>query len=225
MGLKEKPNIYLVRGIAVHEALAKFKTQCFFNISDPERSAMYLKALFQDAWAKQNSTIKKLNLDPKVITKFYDDSIDMLMRWSVRFITKASMESKKPKTEVKLFSRKHHVMGIIDAVYDFNGTAVLIDYKTSKHDEITNDIRVQMGIYALLYQDNAGKKPDVIGIDFLKTGARKLFKVSDRMVESAKKLCCEITIKTSSENIADYPCRCGGWCQKDFVLENENTPN
>lgn len=224
-GLKEKPSIYLVRGIAVHEALAKFFNQCFFNIYDSDRSQGYLKALFQDAWVKQNSTIKKLNIDPKVISNFYNDSIDMLMRWSLRFITRASLESKKPRTEVRYFSRKLNLMGIIDAVYEHNGAVILIDYKTSKHDEITEEIRVQMGIYSLLYQDNTGKKPDVIGIDFLKTGTRRFFKVSENMVEKAKRLCREITIKTSSENIADYPCRCGGWCEKDFVFDNENTPS
>jgi len=156
-------------------------------------------------------------MDPKVISKFYDDSIDMLMQWSLRFITK--QESEKPKTEVKLFSRKHKVMGIIDAVYERNGKTTLIDYKTSKHDEITKEIRVQMAIYALLYQENTGRKPDLIGIDFLKTGTRKFFKVSETMVESAKRLCREIRIRTSSNHIADYPCKCGGWCKKDFTFE------
>lgn len=224
-GMKEKPSIYLVRGIAVHEALARFFDQCYFNIHDNERSKGYLKALFQDAWMKQNATIEKLGLDPNVIQKYYDESVEMLRNWSLRLHKKSIKESEKPKTEIKLFSQKYNVMGVIDAVYEKDGKAILIDYKTSKSDKITRDIKVQMGIYAVLYREKSGKYPSMIGIDFLKTGTRKFFKVSDVLINYAKKLCREIAIRTSSKQVADYPCRCGGWCEKDFVFDNENTSN
>ncbi|MFC1488948.1 RecB family exonuclease [Thermodesulfobacteriota bacterium] len=221
--LKGKPSIYLVRGIAVHEALAKFYDQNISDVHDIERLKVTLQTLFHDAWSKQAYIINQLELSQAELAEFYNDSILMLMQWLNRYLNKASHTIVNPKTELKLFSKQHKLMGIIDAVYEHKGNIALIDYKTSKKDTVTDDIKIQMGIYALLYQENFGKKPAMVGVDFLKTGTKKFIRVNDSMIDSAKKICREIQIKTSSENIADYPCTCGGWCKKDFVYKNENT--
>ena len=127
------------------------------------------------------------------------------------------MAQTKPETEVRLFSQRYRVMGIIDAIYKQNGKASLTDYKTSKKDELTQDIKVQMAIYALLYKENYGMLPDTIAIDFLKHEKAIPFKVTDEFSNHAIKICKEIHEKTSSVNEEDYPCKCGGWCEKDFL--------
>jgi CRISPR/Cas system-associated exonuclease Cas4 (RecB family) len=108
-------------------------------------------------------------------------------------------------------------MGIIDAIYNRNGKASLTDYKTSKKDELTQDIKVQMAIYALLYKENYGMLPDTIAIDFLRHEKAIPFKVTDEFSDHAIKICKEIHEKTSSGNEEDYPCKCGGGCEKDFL--------
>ena len=50
-------------------------------------------------------------------------------------------------------------MGIIDALYQKPGQAMIIDYKTSQKQLITNDMNRQAALYALLYQDRYGVHP------------------------------------------------------------------
>ena len=72
-GLKEKPSIYLVRGIAVHEALAKFYDQNISNVSDIENLKITLTTLFHDAWSRQDERINKLELNQEELAEFYND--------------------------------------------------------------------------------------------------------------------------------------------------------
>ena len=58
--------------------------------------------------------------------------------------------------------------------------------------------------------------PDIVGIDFLKTKKLRLFNVNAKLVGFAKEMCRYIHRQTQSTNINDYPCRCGGKCEKDF---------
>jgi CRISPR/Cas system-associated exonuclease Cas4 (RecB family) len=123
----------------------------------------------------------------------------------------------KPETEVKLISETYGVMGVIDAIYNDNGKTYLTDYKTSKKDTLTQDLKVQMAIYALLYQDNFGILPDTIVIDFLKLQKPIPFPITEEFTQYAIKMCKDIHEKTASTNEEDYPCQCGGWCEKDFL--------
>jgi len=49
---------------------------------------------------------------------------------------------------------------------------VIIDYKTSKKNELNLDCLVQLAIYALLYREYFGRLPDKVGIHFLRYGER-----------------------------------------------------
>jgi len=146
----------------------------------------------------------------------------MLTCWENKY-TKAIIKKgiKNPKTEVRLFSKKHGVMGIIDAVYAINGKVYIVDYKTGKKDTITQDIKAQMAIYALLYQEKFAERPYVIAIDFLKPQTIRRFKVTDNLIDNAINLCRTIHVKTLSDNESEYPCTCGGWCDRDMLRENE----
>jgi CRISPR/Cas system-associated exonuclease Cas4 (RecB family) len=140
----------------------------------------------------------------------------MLQGWLKRNLEALQSGEPKPKSEVKLFSHTHKVMGIIDAIHSRNGKVSLTDYKTGKMDTLTQDVKVQMAIYALLYQENFGTLPDVVVLDFLKFQKVKPFPVTDDFVHYAVKLCKEVHEKTISVDEKDYPCKCGGWCAKDF---------
>jgi CRISPR/Cas system-associated exonuclease Cas4 (RecB family) len=216
-GLKEKPSIYLIRGKAVHDTIARFHHLEAQDQMNFERMKTDLLSLFNHYWLKQEDEIRMLGLADQTLDEYYRESAEMLIGWLKRYI-KATMNGQtKPETEVKLISETHRVMGVIDAIHNNNGEALLTDYKTSKKDTLTHDIKVQMAIYALIYKDNYGVLPNEIIIDFLKHQTPITFKVSEEFPQYAIKLCKEIHEKTSSQNEQDYPCTCGGWCEKDFL--------
>jgi CRISPR/Cas system-associated exonuclease Cas4 (RecB family) len=213
-GLKEKPSIYLIRGKAVHDTIVRFHKLNNPDLSDLGKMKTNIISTFSQVWKEQEGEIRKLGLPEGMLNEFYQESEEMLIGWLKSHIKAAREGQSKPETEVKLFSNIHRVMGIIDAIHRNNGKVSLTDYKTSKKDALTPDIKIQMAIYALLYQDNYGRLPDAVIIHFLKHEAEVPFKVDDKFTDYAIKLCKEIHEKTSSKNEQDYPCQCGGWCEK-----------
>ena len=186
-------------------------------IAATEMKKRTLLELFEKNWQKQNDEIQKLGLDDKTINEFYSESQEMLLGWLKRYLEKSHG---RPKTEIKLFSKTHKVMGIIDAVFTDNGRILLLDYKTSKKNEITQDIKVQLAVYALLYRENYRRMPDIVAIDFLKHQEERRFGVSEKLIQYAAQICSGIHKKTLSNDEKDYPCQCGGWCDKEFIMEN-----
>ena len=51
---------------------------------------------------------------------------------------------------------------------EIDGEVSLMDYKTSKREKMSPEYRLQLAIYALLYEEKYGKKPHSVGIDFLR---------------------------------------------------------
>jgi len=103
-------------------------------------------------------------------------------------------------------------MGVIDAIHNFDGKTVIIDYKTSKKNEIDTDCMVQLAIYALLYKEYFGRIPDKVGIDFLRHGER-VIRTSPELLALGEEKCKEIRNLTRSENVAEYPRKVSGLCK------------
>jgi CRISPR/Cas system-associated exonuclease Cas4 (RecB family) len=216
-GLKEKPSIHLIRGKAVHDSIARFHQTWRGKLDTFEEMKVELLSFFNHLWVGQKEDLWKLNLPEEAVNEYYHESAEMLIAWLKRHIKAISDGQAKPDTEVKLFSQIHRVMGIIDAIFKQNGKVSIIDYKTGKKDDLTQDIKIQMAVYALLYKENYGILPDTIAIDFLKHEKSILFKVTDEFTHYAIKVCKDIHEKTCSVDEKDYPCKCSGWCEKDFV--------
>lgn len=216
-GLKEKPSIHLIRGKAVHDSLARFHQTCREKLDTFEEMKTGLLSFLEDSWVGQEEELRKLDLPEEALDEYYRESKEMLIAWLKRNIKAVANGKTKPETEVRLSSQRYRVMGIIDIIHNKNGKAILTDYKTSKKEELTRDIKVQMAIYALLYRENYGTLPDSIVIDFLKHERAIPFKVTENFPDHAIKICKEVHAKTSSTNEEDYPCKCGGWCEKDFL--------
>jgi len=189
----------------------------FDRYADVEIMKKNLLDLFEKNWHKQKSQIQKLDLDEKTIREFYQESQMMLLGWLKRYIKEGCG---RPKTEVKLFSKTHQVMGIIDAVFSRGGGVLLVDYKTGKKNDITQDIKVQLAIYALLYMENYQKMPDIVAIDFLKHQEKRQFRVNEKLIRYAVQMVNDTRKNTASNDEKDYPCKCGGWCDKEFIMEN-----
>lgn len=175
---------------------------------------------FNSSWNCRIKQINQLGLSKIEIRHFYNDSVEMLLKWMDTYVMGISKGLKKPSTEIRLFSKQHGVMGIIDAIYDHNGRIYLVDYKTGAKDKITRDIKIQIAIYALLYKENFKKLPHTVSIVFLKTQTIKRFKVTEQLIRQAMHICKKIHEKTMSDDESQYPCSCGGWCERDVYGEN-----
>ena len=218
--LKDKPNIYLYRGSAVHKTIARFHKLDLTGFKSHKDMQVSLVGIFKENWERLAPQINGLNLPEDRVDQFFQESQEMLRGWVVRYTGSPIAGLKSPKAEVKLFSKTHGVMGIIDAIHGYDDKISLVDYKTSASDEITQDIKVQLGIYALLYEDNYLVRPDIVAVDFLKTGKEKRFAVTESLINYAKDLCWEMREMTSSNKEEDYPCQCGGWCDRDFNIQD-----
>ncbi len=215
-GLKEKPSIHLIRGKAVHDAIAKIHQKGIGDLKDFEEAKTELLSLFNHSWIAQEEQIEALGLPEKTLNEYYHESVEMLLGWLKRNLPSFQNGKLRPQAEVKLFSQAHRVMGVIDAIHSTNGKVSLTDYKTGKIDFLSQDIKVQMSVYALLYRENFGALPDQIILDFLKFQQSKPFPVTDDFAQYAENICKRIHEKTSSRDEKDYPCKCRGWCAKDF---------
>lgn len=120
-------------------------------------------------------------------------------------------------SELRIFSNNLRLMGIIDAVYQIPGKTLIIDYKTSQRPMITDDIQRQAAIYALLYQDRYGEIPEAVGIHFLiEPKEPSLIHMDEHLLEYGKLVLGSVREKTKTESEIDYPCTCGGYCERDF---------
>lgn len=162
--LTPKSSIHLVRGKAVHEAIAKLTGEFSVRKSDLPSMQLLLKEYFDEAWAQYNQEMNGLHLSKEEVKTYYEESLVMLSSWLEQHTKFVNSGVSCTDREMKLFSQTHNVMGIIDAIYQKNGKVSIIDYKTGKSDEITEDIKIQMAIYALLYRENRGVLPDMISI-------------------------------------------------------------
>ena len=104
------------------------------------------------------------------------------------------------------------VRGFIDAIHELDGNVLLMDYKTSKNGHISDEYRLQLAIYALLYEENHGRKPDYVGIDFLKS-MEQLLKVDEDLVKHAKFEVEQIHASTTSDDVVEYPQRPSPLCK------------
>jgi CRISPR/Cas system-associated exonuclease Cas4 (RecB family) len=109
-----------------------------------------------------------------------------------------------PETEKHYSSKDHGVRGFIDAIHKIEDEIILMDYKTSKKPEISEGYKLQLAIYALLYEEKHGVLPDKVGINFLKFNEQTLAVDMD-LVNFAKKEVAFIHENTQSTEMVDYP--------------------
>jgi hypothetical protein len=202
----------------VHNALCQFNRQTASRgiKNSPSQEQAELLGLFDHYWEKAGGQLNTLELDTGELAEFRQESKRML----TNFITwRHDYQAGSPqKAEYKIWSNCLGLMGIVDAVHEQQGRLTLVDYKTSRKAEITSDIWRQAAIYALLYQDKHGSPPEEIWIHFLKyEGPPKRIPVDEAMIGYARSLVESLHRSTASDSEADYPCTCGGWCEKDFI--------
>jgi len=219
--LPSKKNIHQVRGNIVHSVLEDFFDIKIEGISK-DNYELDFKAIILDLlkqkWIENKKDIFSLGLRNEEVGYYFNESQTMLLQWLDDFLEKLdtnnlveSFNEIKPVREEEFVSEKHQVRGFIDAIHE--GEEInLVDYKTSSRFEISEEIRLQLGIYALLYSERNGKMPDKATVNFLKFGAKELL-VTEDLIEDAKRTCKSMQQATKSEHINDYPMQEGPLCK------------
>lgn len=227
--LEVLPNIHQIRGKIAHAALEKFYDIDLLPKEDNcEDYQDYFKTsiqrLFLFYWKNHEAELEEVNLSKDQETFYFEETMLMLMNWVNHFLEELSEEISKgipleeafrkitPIREKRYFSENYYVQGFIDAIQHLEEEIRIIDYKTNSNLEITEEQRLQLGIYSLLYQEKHGKKPLKAGIFFLRHKLR-LFKVDEELLELAKKEIELIHQNTVSEEIKDYPQKVSPLCR------------
>jgi CRISPR/Cas system-associated exonuclease Cas4 (RecB family) len=216
--LRTKTSIFLIRGSIVHKTIEKFnQNQPAIFQKLPEKMVRYeLIRTFNDLWETANDRLNALGLSSEQLGFYHDDSERMLVNFSKWFCQ--STLAPATKTELKLFSNNLGLMGIIDAVHKNDEKDILIDYKTSKQAKITDDIRRQAALYALLYKDKFKKVPESVRIHFLtEPGEPQIIYIDEHLLEYGNVLIDHVREMTVSTSKKSYPCKCGGYCERDFI--------
>ena len=217
-GRKTLPSIHLVRGKIAHSVLEDFFKLEIEHISEQDYDFEFkiiLHELLSKHWTGSKNMLGNLGLRESEVSFYLQETKDMLQLWLLEFLKKLSVRKEQaglaaafreltPLTEKHLISYNYGVQGYIDAIFNTGGKVKLIDYKTSKHDRINDAYRLQLAIYALLYEEKYDKRPDSVGIHFLKFCEKELV-VDDSLIEHAREECTLVHASTCSKDISDYP--------------------
>ncbi len=222
--LPTKANIHTVRGNIAHSVL-----EHFFDIDtgmiDMSNYETHLKIIMQQLllkeWQNYKEELDKLELSPENNMHYFEETMMMLFNWSDLFSKKIARKTGTfqerfklltPERELQYISETHSVQGYIDAIEkDENGDIRLMDYKTSKNEDV-NEHLLQLGIYSLLYLEKHGVMPKQVGVYFLK-GKESILEVDNELIEKAKKEIAHIHEMTITDNVNNYPKSPGPLCK------------
>lgn len=245
VGLPESPSIHLVRGKITHEVLENFfdLDTKGINLKNYE---LTLKANIQELllkyWQKYEKQLNSLDLNPDQLKFYFEETMMMLFNWLDHFISKIkSFDSLSfheifqkliPLREQHFISKELGVQGFVDSIEQHGDEIHIMDYKTSSHFDLNDDYKLQLGIYALLYQRKFKKTPHKAGIYFLRYRPKHI-NVDKELLNYAQVEIDSIHINTHSTNIVDYPKKESGLCKYssgqcdfyDFCFGKRNSTN
>lgn len=217
------PSIHLIRGKIVHTVLENF-FDIDAKISSEDALRLHLFWLFEKIWNDNYEELSELKLGDSKLKFYYGESKEMLQNWFKRFQKKfrnqlddgktftQAFEHLTPTREKEFVSKKHNVRGFIDVLFENNTKIVILDYKTSKNAHMTPEYRLQLGIYAMMYEEANDVRPDLVGVDFLKHN-EFLIPVDDALVNEARTEVDKIHTKTISKDQNDYPQQTSPLCK------------
>ncbi len=223
---KKIPSIHLQRGKIVHSALEDFFKIDISKINHDHfefELKIVLLNLFKQKWIDNKKDLIKTELNQDQLDFYYEETAMMVDNWFKNFLNRLKpsitiygledgFKRIKPVTEMHFISNDYQVQGFVDAIHEIDGKISLIDYKTSSREKITEEYRLQLAIYALLYREKYGKNPHLVGIDFLRHKPHYL-EVDKELLEFARRECNIIQEKTLSEDIEDYPMNPSALCK------------
>jgi len=222
-------NIHQIRGNIAHSTLEKF-----YDIDISEFTLENYELKFKETiqrllsfhWKSYHPKLKDLKLNSDQEMFYFEETMLMLMNWTNHFLLdmKRIMEERKiliseafhlltPIRESEFTSQTHSVHGFVDAIHQYGDEIHIIDYKTNSTFEFKDSIKLQLGIYSLLYQETHAKMPSKVGIFFLRQKL-KMMKVDEELLELARKEIESVHAHTSStERKEEYTRTKSGLCK------------
>lgn len=219
-------SIHLVRGVVVHQVLEDIYDVDFSQVPS-ESFLSSLKYVLQEAflkeWAKASDQLAELDMSPEEIDEYRDESklmvdnfyhhiYDRMLPLLETMSAHDAWKELTPEREIQMQSPQNLVRGYIDVVENHDDKVAIIDYKTSKKLQITEDYKLQLGIYAMMHEE-LRKPADEVGILFLKHGQELRIPVTPELVENARTVCTHVQLHTRSTNPGDYPMRTSPLCK------------
>jgi len=220
-------NIHLVRGKLAHNVLEGFfdlDTNGIVQQNYVERLTNHLKELFHREWDKEKGRVRKHCKSDYEVVHYYEETLQMMANWLNHLFLRlhplmkqmafhdAFAKIRPIMTETEFKSEGLNVRGFIDYIEHHEGQVKVMDYKTSKHADITPEYRLQLAIYALLYSEKYGKHPNKVGLWFLKHGEVTM-DVTEDLINEARFEIEQIHANTQTDDIADYPKSTGPLCK------------
>ncbi len=218
--LPTKENIHTIRGKLTHTVLEKFFGLDIRHIDEKkykEEMVFYLKNLFNAMWTKEKPKMTDIGFTEDEITSYKNETAFMLSNWISSFFTKLDKEIlnmplnqafnkiKPAEMEKEYIDEEESVRGFIDFVQIEDGLITLMDYKTSKaKDELTPEYKLQLAIYALLYEKHHKKRPHKVGIWFLKD-KEVIVDVDEHLLNHALEEIKNMHTNTITNDIENYP--------------------
>ena len=224
--LPTKPSIHLVRGSVAHLALENLFKLEPEGIADTYKKDLQviILTLLKRFWDEAKEDFDALKMKEDELQRYYQETQFMLLNWIGQLTKRITLlidkgksfidawKEIRPKTEILYEDEALNVKGFIDAIEESNGKIRLMDYKTSKRAHITDAYKLQLGIYALMYERKHGKKPEYVGIYFLKDNEH-LLRVDDDLIKNALFHIEQIHASTQTSDIDDYPMKKSGLCK------------
>lgn len=225
LSLPTKTNVHQLRGKIAHAVLEDFfdiepSTLTFENVELALKKR--IQELFIAHWQLNQEGMASFKLAEDQLKFYFSETIVMLFNWLNQFLQKlkeqqapSCQEAFKlltPLREEEYLSTPLSVHGFIDAIEYTDGKACIMDYKTSTELEITEEQRLQLAIYSLLYREKHGETPQKAGIYFLRFKP-KFITVDNTLLEEAHKEIELIHQKTQSDTIEDYPLKPSPLCK------------
>jgi RecB family exonuclease len=223
-----KPNIHLFLGSMIHSAIEAFHKVEISGLDGEAASASIYPEMmrhFSREWKENTEFFESPRVGPWERTFYLKEGLVMLdnfyrhhmivvrdyqRRRGLSF--SEAFNKLRPKTEMKVFSDRLGVAGVIDAVYDYDGKISIVDYKTSKKNELDEECMIQLSILALLYNEEFRRIPDRIGIHFLRHGLKTLPVIPD-VLTLGERVCRRFRLVTDSDDISEYPQKRTGLCK------------
>ena len=220
-------SIHLIRGSVVHKVLEDVYEIDLSQVPDDgffHSLKIVLQEMFRKEWFASAKELGELGLSPEELETYFEESQLMVdnfyhyvyerMRPLLKSMSPLEAWKKlMPERELLMQSPTHLVRGYIDVVQkELDGTLAILDYKTSKKLAITEEYRLQLGIYAMM-QEEHNKPADEVGVIFLKHGQEIRLPVTPDLVEHAKKACLEVQMYTKSHAMNDYPMKPSPLCK------------
>jgi CRISPR/Cas system-associated exonuclease Cas4 (RecB family) len=220
--LRPKPKPSLMVGGLIHKTIENVTKAYREEMLDWEYGKLRKLALttLQHEWDRKKEELATVCKNQFHYAQLFKDSKMMVINWVHQFIKDVLSREDPPVTETRIVSERLGMQGVIDAIYNIQGEAEILDYKTSSFDQITPDVRLQLAVYALLYKEECGRLPDRVSVHFLKFPASdknpRRFKPTEKLIDYAAREVNRIHELTQSDKESDYPCLCGGWCEEEF---------